>query len=98
MMRGYGNERDRLFNYGGGAYFNRAAPEARQGQMGANMGIFSGLGGMLGVLGNQNWGSLFGGGGGGMGGGEESWGEGGGDGGWGDWSSFYDPSETGDWY
>lgn len=37
MRRGYGAERDRLFNYGGGAYFNRAAP-------GGTQGVFSALG------------------------------------------------------
>ncbi len=65
MLRGYGAERDRLFNYGGGGYFNRAAPGARSGAMGANMGVFGGLGGLLGILGQQGGGlgSLFGGGG-----------------------------------
>jgi len=52
MLRGYGNERDRLFNYGGGAYYNRAAPGARSGAMGANVGVFGGLGALLGLLGH----------------------------------------------
>lgn len=67
MLRGYGAERDRLFNYGGGGYFNRAAPGARSGAMGANMGVFGGVGGLLGALGQGGGGlgSLFGGGGGG---------------------------------
>src|SRR5206468_2334508 len=78
MLRGYGNERDRLFNYGGGAYFNRAAPGARSGAMGANMGVFSSLGPLLALLnqgggggGSADIGSMFGNsdymGGGGMG-------------------------------
>src|SRR5260221_3424245 len=50
MLRGYGNERDRLFNYGGLGYFNRAAPQARSNSMGANMGVFGGLGSLLGLL------------------------------------------------
>lgn len=67
MLRGYGNERDRLFNYGGGAYFNQAAPRARSGAMGANMGVFSALGPLMSILGQGGGGGLFGGdGGGGM--------------------------------
>lgn len=50
MLRGYGAERDRLFNYGGGGYFNRAAPGAQSGAMGANMGIFSALGPLMALL------------------------------------------------
>src|SRR5258706_771771 len=64
MLRGYGNERDRLFNYGGGGYFNQAAPGARSEAMGANMGALRSLGPLMWHLGNQNWGSMFGGGGG----------------------------------
>jgi hypothetical protein len=51
MLRGYGNERDRLFNYGGGAYFNQAAPQQQQNALGANMGIFKALGPLLAILG-----------------------------------------------
>lgn len=57
MLRGYGAERDRLFNYGGGAYFNRAAPGARGNQVGAQMGIWNALGPLARMLPN------FGGGG-----------------------------------
>ena len=65
MLRGYGAERDRLFNYGGGGYYNRAAPGARTGAMGANLGAFGGLLGLLAAL--QGGGSGGGGGGGGDG-------------------------------
>jgi hypothetical protein len=44
LLRGYGQERDRLFNYGGGSYFNRAAPGARGNATNAGMGVFSALG------------------------------------------------------
>ena|SRR5437899_2840285 len=75
MLRGYGSERDRLFNYGGGGYFNRAAPGARTGAMGANLGAFGGLMGLLASLqgggGGGGLGDLFGGGG---GGGYQDWG------------------------
>src|SRR5258706_6485477 len=40
MLRGYGNERDRLFNYGGGGFFHPAPPGARKGAMGGNIGAF----------------------------------------------------------
>lgn len=77
MLRGYGAERDRLFNYGGGGYFNRAAPGARSGAMGSNMGVFSAAGPLLQMLmgggsggggaetftDSTNWDSLLGGGG-----------------------------------
>ena len=65
MLRGYGNERDRLFNYGGGGYFNQAAPGARTGSMDTNMGIVRGLGPLMTQLfgGGGGLGSLFGGGG-----------------------------------
>lgn len=58
MLRGYGAERDRLFNYGGGAYYNRAAPGARGNATNAGMGVFNALGPLM---------RLFGGGGGGYG-------------------------------
>jgi hypothetical protein len=47
MLRGYGTERDRLFNYGGGAYFNQAAPGAQGNATNAGMGIFSSLGPLM---------------------------------------------------
>lgn len=50
MLRGYGAERDRLFNYGGGAYYNRAAPGARAGQQGAGLGAFGSLQDLLALL------------------------------------------------
>jgi hypothetical protein len=56
LLRGYGQERDRLFNYGGGSYFNRAAPGARGNATNAGMGMFNALGPLA---------RLFGGGGGG---------------------------------
>jgi hypothetical protein len=66
MLRGYGAERDRLFNYGGGAYFNRAAPDARTAGMGSNMGVFRSLGPLYSLLsgsgsggGSSDIGSLF---------------------------------------
>ncbi len=67
MLRGYGNERDRLFNYGGGGYYNQAAPGQQQRAMGANMGVFGALGPLLSILGGGGnsgggLGSLFGGG------------------------------------
>jgi len=78
MLRGYGAERDRLFNYGGGGYYNRAAPGARTSAMGSNMGVFGAMGPLLSMLqggggggGGMDIGSLFGNsdymGGGGMG-------------------------------
>lgn len=62
MLRGYGNERDRLFNYGGGGYFNQAAPGARNNAMGSNMGAIGSLGPLMALLGQSG---LFGKGGGG---------------------------------
>lgn len=59
MLRGYGAERDRLFNYGGGAYYNRAAPGAQGNATNAGMGIFNAAGPLM---------RLFGGGGGSSGG------------------------------
>ncbi len=67
MLRGYGNERDRLFNYGGGGYFNQAAPGARAGQQQAGMGMFGAMGPLMAILGQGGGGGLgglFGGGGG----------------------------------
>lgn len=61
LLRGYGQERDRLFNYGGGSYFNRAAPGARGNATNAGMGVFSALGPLA---------RLFAGGGSGGGGGD----------------------------
>lgn len=60
LLRGYGSERDRLFNYGGGAYYNRAAPGARGNATNAGMGVFNALGPLMSILGGS------GGGGGGM--------------------------------
>lgn len=51
MLRGYGQERDRLFNYGGGAYYNRAAPGARGNATNAGMGIFNSLGPLMRLFG-----------------------------------------------
>src|SRR5689334_21919882 len=62
LLRGYGAERDRLFNYGGGAYYNRAAPGARAGTQQAGQGAFGSLQDLLAVLGK---GGMFSGGGGG---------------------------------
>lgn len=50
MLRGYGAERDRLFNYGGGAYYNRAAPGAQGNVNNAGMGIFNSLGPIMQLL------------------------------------------------
>lgn len=47
LKRGYGAERDRLFQEGGGDYWNRAYPGARGGQNLANMGVFNSLGTLL---------------------------------------------------
>lgn len=47
MRQGYGQERDRLFNYGGGAYFNRAAPGAYANATNAGMGVFNAFGPFL---------------------------------------------------
>lgn len=58
LKRGYGAERDRLFQEGGGDYMNRAYPSARAGQNKAYGGIFDSLGALL---------QAFGGGGGGGG-------------------------------
>lgn len=64
MLRGYGDERDRLARMGGLANFNAAYPDAVMGKIGSYNNIVSslvkGAGGLLG---------LFGGGGGGGGGG-----------------------------
>lgn len=54
MQQGYGAERDRLFNYGGGAYFNRAAPGAQSNATNAGMGIFNSLGPLMQLLGRGN--------------------------------------------
>jgi len=51
MLRGYGQERDRLFNMGGGQYMNAAYPGAKTGQMGANTGAVGSLGSLLGLAG-----------------------------------------------
>src|SRR5260221_9101176 len=69
MLRGYGAERDRLFNYGGGGYFNRAAPGGKRRGMGVQLGRLGGLGGLMGGLGERGGGvrGLVGGGGGGGG-------------------------------
>lgn len=54
MIRGYGNERDRLFNYGGGAYYNRAAPGARGNATNAGIGALNSLGPLARILGGGN--------------------------------------------
>lgn len=48
MLRGYGDERDRLGRLGGLANFNAAYPGARSGYANANMGILGSLGSILG--------------------------------------------------
>jgi hypothetical protein len=64
LLRGYGAERDRLFNYGGGQYLNQAYPAALTAKGKAGQGIFNSVGatagGLLSLLG----------GGGGLGGGD----------------------------
>lgn len=50
MRQGYGQERDRLFNYGGGAYFNRAAPGAQGNATNTGMGVFGALGPIMQLL------------------------------------------------
>lgn len=50
LKRGYGAERDRLFQEGGGDYFNRAYPGARTAQNNANMGVFGSLGSLLSMI------------------------------------------------
>ena len=59
MLRGYGAERDRLFNYGGGAYYNRAAPGARGNATNAGMGIFNSLGPLMSIFGQRGGGGGF---------------------------------------
>lgn len=57
MLRGYGQERDRLFNYGGGAYYNRAGPGARGNANNSGMGVFNSLGPLMRLFGGSGGGN-----------------------------------------
>lgn len=57
MLRGYGNERDRLFQMGGGDYWNRAYPQTQLGSAQLGRQGIGGLGSLVGSGANYLFGA-----------------------------------------